>query len=430
MGADYNQRNIYLIGENTTCMNRIESVLGSRSKSSPVIVVVGLKERGSVINYIKTRFDDEIINAIELFNLNATARGWLILTKSRVIFYINQDANNFEEIDHIKWVIDDLKNTSIHLHQTDQNEIEIIPGKSILFDSNLISGDRLIQECENALKSKDELKADAYNLAIVKISGLSNIITTNARLQGNLSDPDASALNIDLNQHLIKKFMGSGLSIQEFEKLIRCASRLAMQNVNQAHLSGYLNAYDQSKIYVEILSSHLDNLLASGSNKEESRIITETKPNKIAREQLKFISAGGLDNFYQTLIQEINETYTNSTYTSTLILCRKLVENLLIDLLRKKYGRKSKDDVEIYYNPHEGRFHEFTYLVKNLESRKSDFKIDLDLIEEFLRLVTPFRQGANSKAHSLIYFIKNKEDLSRYDIQRMVDLLIRLRSHD
>jgi len=411
-------------------MNRIESVLGSRSKSSPVIVVVGLKERGSVINYIKTRFDDEIINAIELFNLNATARGWLILTKSRVIFYINQDANNFEEIDHIKWVIDDLKNTSIHLHQTDQNEIEIIPGKSILFDSNLISGDRLIQECENALKSKDELKADAYNLAIVKISGLSNIITTNARLQGNLSDPDASALNIDLNQHLIKKFMGSGLSIQEFEKLIRCASRLAMQNVNQAHLSGYLNAYDQSKIYVEILSSHLDNLLASGSNKEESRIITETKPNKIAREQLKFISAGGLDNFYQTLIQEINETYTNSTYTSTLILCRKLVENLLIDLLRKKYGRKSKDDVEIYYNPHEGRFHEFTYLVKNLESRKSDFKIDLDLIEEFLRLVTPFRQGANSKAHSLIYFIKNKEDLSRYDIQRMVDLLIRLRSHD
>ena len=37
--------------------------------------------------------------------------------------------------------------------------------------------------------------------------------------------------------------------------------------------------------------------------------------------------------------------------------------------------------------------------------------IDKELIEEFLSLVKLFRKKANSKAHSLFYFVENKEEL-------------------
>ena len=162
---------------------------------------------------------------------------------------------------------------------------------------------------------------------------------------------------------------------------------------------------------------------------------TQVKKNKLEKVQSEtkivepkelFISIPGLDNFYQRLIKEINESFYNITYTSTLILCRKLIENLLIDVLRKKYGDKTKEVVEIYYNTSTGRHHSFTYLVKNLEDRKDDFEVDKEIVNEFISLVKPFRVGANSKAHSIIFFVDKKEELVDYHIPRMIDLLMKL----
>jgi len=76
------------------------------------------------------------------------------------------------------------------------------------------------------------------------------------------------------------------------------------------------------------------------------------------------------DDFYKRLVDEINYLYINQFPMSLSILIRKLLENLIIDILRKKYGTH---DLQLYYDSSRGRFHDFSVLLKNLDSKKEEF---------------------------------------------------------
>jgi hypothetical protein len=132
---------------------------------------------------------------------------------------------------------------------------------------------------------------------------------------------------------------------------------------------------------------------------------------KLSEKQLsgeKFISLNRQDYFYKKLESEINICYTYGAYTVVLILGRKLIENLLIDVLRRKYGEDTFENVEIYFSTDLRRFHDFVVFLKNFSKRKAEFRVDKDLIEQFFELVGPFRKGANKKMHSIIHLIEKK----------------------
>ncbi len=411
-------------------MKDYSTILGERSGPSSVFAVIGLRDRSSLIEYIRDRFDDNVVKAIELFKLNSDAKGWLIISKSRIIFYINQDTNEFKEKDYIKWVVDDLDSEKLLLKQTDENEVEIFDNKKILFDPKLISKERLIAEISKNLKTESENKTDSYSKTQEDILSLANRVVGNTRKIGYLSSRDRTTLNSELTEYLMKKMLNAELSLKEFEYIVDCAIKSANKDVGNTRKIGYLSSNDRVRMFTEKFNVHLQNLISAHNKKP---VKSDVKENNLSLNELKmekFISIPGLDNFYQRLIKEINHTYQNETYTSTLILCRKLIENLLIDLLRKKFGSNTKEDVEIYYNTKDGRFHDFTYLVKNFEERKEEFLVDKELVEEFVRLVKPFRKGANSKTHSIIHFVGNKEDLIQFNIGNMADLLMRLMLHN
>ncbi|MGD2248783.1 MAG: hypothetical protein PVF58_10300 [Candidatus Methanofastidiosia archaeon] len=140
----------------------------------------------------------------------------------------------------------------------------------------------------------------------------------------------------------------------------------------------------------------------------------------------KFITLNHDDFFYQRLEEEINTCYAEGAYTAAFVMSRKLIENLLIEVLREKYGHKTKNDVEIYFEINQGRFQDFSKLLENLENRKKDFKIDKNTIEEFFNLVKPFKRAANSKTHSIVHIFEKKEELEEYEVQRLASLLMRL----
>jgi len=75
------------------------------------------------------------------------------------------------------------------------------------------------------------------------------------------------------------------------------------------------------------------------------------------------------DIFYKKLVLEINRAYKVGAYTGAFILCRKLIENLIIDILRKKFP-PNEENLKIYYRKDDGRFHDFTILLQKLEERK------------------------------------------------------------
>lgn len=131
------------------------------------------------------------------------------------------------------------------------------------------------------------------------------------------------------------------------------------------------------------------------------------------------------DVFYKDLSHEINNCYKRGCHTAVFVLLRKLLENLLIDVLRKKYPENEGDNIDIYYGRNTNRFHDFSILLKKLERRKSEFGADGEAVEEFLKRIKPFKLEANSKAHSII-IQGRKEDIDKPEIERTLGLLLRL----
>jgi len=149
----------------------------------------------------------------------------------------------------------------------------------------------------------------------------------------------------------------------------------------------------------------------------------------IAKEEL--IKSQFSDLFYNNLKKEINLSYGYELFTAAFILSRKMIENLVIDVLRLKYPANIPGNLDIYFwqDPkriQSGRHHDFTVLLKNLEEKQDDFIIDKGIIVEFLRLVKVFRPISNANAHSII-MITEEKNLLDAKIDVIVELLLKLK---
>lgn len=103
--------------------------------------------------------------------------------------------------------------------------------------------------------------------------------------------------------------------------------------------------------------------------------------------------------FYPDLVENINQCYSIGVNDATLVLTRKLLENLLIDILREQYG---KQEIDLYYLPENHRFRKFSDLIDNFEKNLDDFQhLSGGLDGAFIDELDSFRQNANSGAHSI-----------------------------
>lgn len=102
------------------------------------------------------------------------------------------------------------------------------------------------------------------------------------------------------------------------------------------------------------------------------------------------------DDFYRDLITLINKCYLLEIYEPVQVFARKLLENLLIEILRKKYGYNK---IDLYFNTKSGRFHGFSTLLKNLKDNMDDFKPYCAAINHgFLNLLKKFKVSGDSSA--------------------------------
>lgn len=132
------------------------------------------------------------------------------------------------------------------------------------------------------------------------------------------------------------------------------------------------------------------------------------------------------DDFYRQLIDLINECYLKGIYSAVPIFCRKLMESLIVDILKKKYGT---NDVTIFYNTQNRRYHGFNTLLKEFESRLSDFEIDMPLSPDFIRSISKFRERGNVTVHVLELDLKKGKselDETKNEMIHIVQKLIRL----
>ena len=173
-------------------------------------------------------------------------------------------------------------------------------------------------------------------------------------------------------------------------------------------------------------------------HKIKARKRTELKKTKIKippsprsvideiEENLIEIGGNYPENFYDKLQDEINKCYQHNHPNAVFFLCRKMVENLVFNILEKKF----KSRVDLWYDNKNKIRHKFSVLVKNLYNERDKFKPNVKTyIEKFNDEVGLFKKEANIKAHYIFEYLSDRKELEKFKINDLVQLLIKIYSN-
>lgn len=129
------------------------------------------------------------------------------------------------------------------------------------------------------------------------------------------------------------------------------------------------------------------------------------------------------DKLLKAHLNEINKTYTYGCYTATFILCRKVLENLLVHhILRKRYPENTRQHRGKYFDFNRNRILDFNKLLTNLRASSNDFGPEKRLVERICQLADGFKETANEMTHSL-YHIATRKEIDNKNFQHILDLI-------
>jgi len=224
-------------------------------------------------------------------------------------------------------------------------------------------------------------------------------------------------LKKEILQHLINKTPLSENTLRKNISLIksdypRCTSNAAAQILARKHNTTVMNKLDGED------KSTLPNM-----ETKREKVIIKNKRKKSPKKIIIFIDYLTEDFFRKEHIKEINKAYTHQCYTATYILCRKVIENMLIDILRTKFSEKSKENKELYFDTSKKRFKDFGVILDNLKSKKDDFDLEKKAVERLVDKCKKLKDDANNKTHSWFHIVKSKSEIDNVGVQEIIELI-------
>lgn len=175
---------------------------------------------------------------------------------------------------------------------------------------------------------------------------------------------------------------------------------------------------------IDWLESEIKEVLVELKHVKEFEESTSTSKTPYSENDRFLNITNIIDAFYTKLIDQINRAYYHELYSIVQILIRKLFENLIIDILRKKY----KNDTSSYLNSN-GRYHQFHIIILNAKGKiqTGEFENVKRDFEEALDWISKLRDEGNKSAHSITFDVKKPEIEKIHDeIVRKADLLNRI----
>ncbi len=155
------------------------------------------------------------------------------------------------------------------------------------------------------------------------------------------------------------------------------------------------------------------------------KVKVKTQSQKIRPKIIEIAKYNTTNTLLKANLDEINKTYTFGCYTASFILCRKVLENLIIhQIFKKRYPTQSQQDRSKYFAFSKGRPFDFSILLTNLRDSSKDFP-DKKLVERICILADGFKEEANDMTHS-IYHIASKKELDEKNYQQILDLISEL----
>lgn len=225
-------------------------------------------------------------------------------------------------------------------------------------------------------------------------------------------------LKKEILKDLIKKFGGTEGSIRAMISEIRRIYPALTLNA-----AAQIFAQKKGKSILAKLDKEDRESLSRVPLYQKKIIVTEHLKGKKEPHFFIFLKYNSTDPFQKKHIEEINKAYNCKCYTAVFILCRKVIENLIIDLLIKQFPAKTKKNIELYFDIKRGRLHDFSVILKNLYTKRKSFNLlAVKPIERLYSRVKPFVKDANDQTHSWFYMASKKE-LDDVKIQEIIYLI-------
>lgn len=142
---------------------------------------------------------------------------------------------------------------------------------------------------------------------------------------------------------------------------------------------------------------------------------------------IEISDSGHMGPFYTPLVNEINTCYQVQADEATLVLTRKVIENLLLEILRTVEGM---DNIEVFYNTNIGQSRSLGSLISKFSDRldkldKYTSGIDNTLVNEMNKI----KYQGDASAHSIETSISEDELKSLSETAtRVCKVLLRLRT--
>lgn len=160
------------------------------------------------------------------------------------------------------------------------------------------------------------------------------------------------------------------------------------------------------------------------SVKIEKAPTLKSKKNTRKKEQIKkIIQFETTDHFLNKHLSEINRAYTYKCFTCVFVLTRKVLENLIVGILKAKYptGR------DLYFDIPKGRNHDFSVVLDNLFKKRSEFGDEKkEAIERLHQKLKPFKNDANDKVHSLYHIVESANEIDDWNIDSIMAMITRI----
>jgi len=205
--------------------------------------------------------------------------------------------------------------------------------------------------------------------------------------------------------------------------------RTTLSNIRREHGSLTLNAAAQ------VFARKRNRSVAKWLKPEDRETLKTIKIEKVKipttrtrlkKKIIKIASYETDDKLLRKHIDEINKAYTCGCYTATFVLCRKVLENLIVHhILKKKYPQNTEQHRNKYWDFNRNRISDFNKILANLRASSNDFASEKPLVERICQLADGFRETANEMTHSL-YHIAKRSEIDNKDFQGLLDLIARL----
>lgn len=162
-------------------------------------------------------------------------------------------------------------------------------------------------------------------------------------------------------------------------------------------------------------------------DKTQSALPTKQTKRATQRKKLfEIVKYSSSDHFIKGHIEELNLAYSNGCYTCVFILARKIIENLVIDVLKRKFPENRKTNKELYFDIDQNRLKDFGVILKNLLKMKDNFGSDNVIAEKLFKRAKQLKDDANDKTHSWCHLVETRKEIDDLSLQAIIELIVKL----